>query len=238
MLVANAHVGHRDDPDVEARLADEDGGETPARVVLSDVERRRSRVRTETEDGRDLGIVVSRELGDGDVLETESGTLVVVELAAVDALVLGFEDADVSATAALEIGHALGNRHLDLAVRGEEALFPVPDTRERMRETVDGLLPERVTVRFETVPPTTFGEVGGHDGSDHEYGHRHDHGGDADGHHHDHEHGGDGHDHGEDHHEHDHGGHDHGHDHGYEHTHRNGHDDRPRAPEASDGGDR
>lgn len=185
MLVANAHLGHREDPGIESRLEDE----VPARVVLSDVERRRSRVRTETVDGRDLGIVVSRDLGDGDVLETESGTLVLVELAAVDALVLAFADAEVPATTALEIGHALGNRHLDLAVRGEEALFPVPDTRERLRGAIDGLLPEGVTVRFERVPPTTFDEAGGHGGSDHEHGHSHGGGG------HGHDHGGSGHDH-------------------------------------------
>ncbi|MFA9516406.1 urease accessory protein UreE [Halopenitus sp. H-Gu1] len=165
MLVANTYLGHLEDPEIESRLENTE----PARVVLSDVERRRSRVRTETVDGRDLGIVVSRELGDGDVLETDSGVLIVIGLAAVDALVLEFGDAEVSATTALEIGHALGNRHLDLAVRDEEALFPVPDTRNRLQEAIDGLLPDGVTTRFEAVPPTTFDEGGGHDGNDHEH---------------------------------------------------------------------
>ncbi|MBX0295226.1 urease accessory protein UreE [Haloarcula nitratireducens] len=170
MYVADSYLGHREDSAVADRLAEAD----QLRVVLSDTDRRRSRLRTETTDGEDLGIVVARDLADGDVLETDDGTLVAVELAAIDALVLDFAEADVSAAAALELGHALGNRHWDLAVRGEEALFPVPDTRERMDAAVADLLPEDVTTRYERVPPTTFD-----DGDDHghgEDGHAHGHG--------------------------------------------------------------
>lgn len=186
MLVADTYVGHREDPDVAERLADAD----PARVVLSDVDRRRSRVRTETEDGRDLGVVVGRELADGDVLETDSGDLVVVELAAVEALVLDFTNADVSALAALELGHAAGNRHWDLAVRDGEALFPMADSRERMEAAVADHLPEDVTVRTERVPPTTFDDgdgahAGGHEHS-HGDGHSHSHDGRSHDHAHDH----------------------------------------------------
>lgn len=168
MLVADRYLGHREDDAVADRLADEDAH----RVVLSDTDRRRSRVRTETPDGRDLGIVVSRELGDGDVLETGDGSLVVVELAAVDALVVEFADADVSPTAALEFGHATGNRHWDLAVRDGEALFPVPDTRERMLDALSDDLPDGVATRFERVPPTTFDDA---ESADHEHAHDHSH---------------------------------------------------------------
>jgi urease accessory protein len=158
MLVAGTYLGHRDDPVLADRLADAD----PARVVLSDTERRRSRVRTETSNGRDLGVVVARDLDDGDVLATEDGDLVVVELAAVDALVLSFDGVDVSSLAALELGHALGNRHWDLALRDDEALFPVADTRERMEAAVADHLPDGVGVRFEHVSPATFDDDGDH----------------------------------------------------------------------------
>lgn len=171
MLVADSYLGHRTDDDVAARL----DGTDPLSVVLSATDRRRSRVRTETDDGRDIGIVVARDLADGDVLETESGDLVVVELAEVDALVVDFGAADVAATTALALGHALGNRHWDLAVRGEAALFPVADTRERTEATVADLLPAGVTTRFESVPPTTFDDATPDQSRD---GHRH-----ADSHH-------------------------------------------------------
>lgn len=162
MLVADAYLGHRDDPSVAARLADAD----PARVRLSDTDRRRSRVRTETRDGRDLGVVVGRVLRDGDVLDA-NGTLVVVDLEPVDALVL--EVADVPATVALELGHAIGNRHRDLAVRGDEALIPVADSRERTAALVAADLPDGVTTRFEAVPPTTFDDGGSDHGHDHSH---------------------------------------------------------------------
>jgi urease accessory protein len=169
MWVADSYVGHRDDPDVASRLGDD-----PTTVVLSDTDRQRSRVRTETTDDRDLGIVVARDLADGDVLEAD-GELVVVELAAVDTLVLDIED--VPATDALELGHALGNRHWDLALRDSDALFPVPDTRERMRDEVADELPNGVEIRFETVPPTLFDDGGDNSHSDHAHGpdgHSHD----------------------------------------------------------------
>ncbi|ELZ90702.1 urease accessory protein UreE [Haloferax volcanii] len=198
MLVADTYLGHRDDPAVRGRPDEADA----ARVVLSDDDRRRSRVRTETEDGRDLGVVVGRELDDGDVLETETGDLVVVELAAIDVLVVDVGAADVSTTAAVELGHALGNRHWDLAIRDGEALFPVPDTYERMEATVADHLPPGVTTRRETVSPALFDDGGpdhGHGGHSHSHGeHSHSHGdhshgdGDQDHTHGDHDHSHDG----------------------------------------------
>ncbi len=215
MLLAERYLGHRGEPDVASRLAEAD----PHRVVLSDTDRRRSRVRTETVEGADLGVVVSRELGDGDVLETADGALVVVELASIDALVIDFSDADASPTRALAFGHAAGNRHWDLALRGAEALFPVPDSRERMLSAIEDDLPAGVTTRFESVPPTTFD-----DGESPDHGHTH--GGSG----HDHAHDGteQGHtrDRAEDQRAHD----DHGH--GHYHTHSGGHENSKR--EAAD----
>ena len=190
MLVAETRLGTRDDSDVAARLAEAD----PHHVRLSATDRRRSRVRTTTEDGTDLGIVVADDLSDGDVLETADGGLVVVSLAEVDALVLDFAEADVSVTAAVELGHALGNRHWDLAVRETAALFPVTDSRERMEVALDGLLPDGVTVGYETVPPTTFDDAT--PDHDHDEGGHGTHGHTHDGHDHGHSDGGHDHDHG------------------------------------------
>lgn len=164
MLVADTYLGNRSEDAVAARLAESD----PATVVLSDTERQRSRVRTETTDGRELGVVVGDELAGGDVLETDDGTLVVVELAAIDVLVIDIDGSEMSPTAALDVGHALGNRHWDMALRDGEALFPVPDSRARMTAAVEEVLPAGVETRFESVPPTTFDD----DAAD-DHGHSH-----------------------------------------------------------------
>ncbi|WP_284008407.1 urease accessory protein UreE [Haloarcula pelagica] len=183
MRLADSYVGHRADPAVEKRLTAP--ATDPVTVVLSDTDRRRSRVRTETDDGRDLGVVVPQDLGDGDVLEADDGTLVVVELARIDALVLDLDGSGLTPTAALELGHALGNRHWDLALRDGEALFPVPDSRERMDAVVESELPAAVDHRYEAVPPTLFDDAGSP--ADHEHGGAHDHA--------DHDHGHEDHDH-------------------------------------------
>lgn len=163
MLVAETYVGHRD----EAAVADElTATEAVHRVVLTDTERQRSRVRTETADGTDLGIVVARELADGDVLRTEDGGLVVVDLGAIEALVVDLAGTDAPATAAVAFGHAVGNRHWEMAVRGTAVLFPVADDRERMARFVRAEAPDGATLDDERVPPTTFDDGG----PDHSHG--------------------------------------------------------------------
>jgi urease accessory protein len=179
MLVADEFVGTLDDPDIAARV----DGEATLAVTVDDVERRRSRFRTTAEDGTDMGVVVARELSDGDVLAAD-GTLVVVSLAATTAMVLDFAGVTGTdaVTAALELGHVVGNRHRDLAVDGDRAYLPA-QRRERLEATVRPLLPEGVTVSYEDVPPTLFDDGEGPDHShDHDHGHgdhSHDHDGDS-----------------------------------------------------------
>jgi urease accessory protein len=181
MLVADEFCGPLED-DTLAAAVEQEGYLT---VTVDDTERRRSRVRTTAEDGTDLGIVVARELRDGDVLGAD-GRFVVVSLAETTALVLDFGGADEDAAlTALELGHAVGNRHWDLTVEGERAYLPVTDSRERMEATVNPYLPDGVTKHYEDVSPTLFDdESAGYYGSDeHEPDHGHGHGSDSEHHH-------------------------------------------------------
>ncbi|WP_436911018.1 urease accessory protein UreE [Halosimplex marinum] len=203
MLVAEEFVGTVDDEAVAERVDRAD----PLRIAVDGTERRRSRFRTTAEDGTDLGVVVARELRDGDVLTT-GDRLVVVSLEAVEAMVVDFAGVDnpdrAAVTAALELGHAVGNRHWDLAVEGGRAYLPLADTRERMEDTVEPHLPDGATVGYEEVPPTLFDEDGGAGGHSHgsgEAGHSHGHSDSG----HSHSHGGGTHSDG-----HGDGGHDHG----------------------------
>jgi urease accessory protein len=184
MLVADEFLGTLADSDVATRVENADG----LTVTLDDTERRRSRVRTTADDGTDVGVVVGRELHDGDVLAADSRP-VVVSLEPVEALVLEFADVDADATvvmATLELGHAVGNRHWDLATEGEQAYLPIDDARERMRDEVDGILPDGVTVGFDAVSPALFDDATPeHDhahGADGGHAHEHAHGPDERGH--------------------------------------------------------
>ena len=182
MLVADDYLGHREEADLADRLADGDH----LTVTVDDTERRRSRVRTTAADGTDLGIVVSRELRDGDVLDAD-GRLVLVSLAAIGALVVDFtavEGSTPTALAALELGHAAGNRHWDLTVEGERAYLPLAEKRERMESEIRPHLPDGATVDTDDVSPALFDDgddhahgAGGHAHSHGDGGHTHSHGG-------------------------------------------------------------
>lgn len=179
MLLADRFVGNvGDDADLAERL---DRSEALA-VTVSETERRRSRVRTTAEDGTDLGVVIGRELREGDVLAADD-TLVRVSLEPVGALVvdLGGIDIDASAVrAALELGHHVGNRHWNLALDGEWAYFPVTDSRERMKAEVESVLPDGAVLDYDEVSPALFDEgdtAEAHSrGPDHDDYHSHPHG--------------------------------------------------------------
>jgi urease accessory protein len=180
MLVADEYLGRVDDPEIAGRVERGDS----LTVTLDDTERRRSRVRTTADDGTgaddatDLGIVVGRELRDGDVLLAD-GRPVVVSLEPVEAMALDFGGVDGSATTAatlaLELGHAVGNRHWDLAIEGERAVLPVTEDRERMENEVEPHLPDGVTIGYESVSPALFDDgtpdhSHGTDGNAHSHG--------------------------------------------------------------------
>ncbi|MFC7197205.1 hypothetical protein ACFQL4_25460 [Halosimplex aquaticum] len=73
MLVAEEFVGTLDDEEVAERAESGD----PLTVAVDETERRRSRFRTTAADGTELGVVVARELRDGDVLSTGERLVVV-----------------------------------------------------------------------------------------------------------------------------------------------------------------
>jgi len=192
MLVAEGVIGRLD-----GAFADREAVET---VVLSDAERKRSRVRTTTDAGTDIGLVLGdATIQPGDVVYADEERVVAVAFEDREALVVdlsGVSGGAETLAALIELGHAVGNRHRDLATRGSEVLFPIGGTGDRVEDEVDRRLPEGTTIRRELVDPTLFDEDedahgghgrddGGHGGEDHshphggeEAGHRHD------GHHH------------------------------------------------------
>lgn len=163
---------------LDTRYDETDRTEDLTTVVVDDDQRRRSRFRTTTEDGETVGVVPGdgEPLATGDVLGTESEPVAVVELSARTAAVL-----DVAAVAPdtgtllamAELGHALGNRHRELAVRGSELLVPVTDGRERLEAELRPLLPESVSITYESVDPGLFDDQGGDHGHDDGHGHSH-----------------------------------------------------------------
>jgi urease accessory protein len=180
MLVVESVLGNVEaDPDLAARR-EERPAEEVERVVLDERDRRRARLRTTTEAGTDIGIVSPEGgLQPGDVLVDDAERMVVVDFADRDALVVDFTGVDGTGEAlatAAALGHELGNRHRDLAVRESEVLVALGPDAGQIRATVESAAPAGVTVRRETVDPSLFDGTGAH-GHDHdgESGHTHDH---------------------------------------------------------------
>mgnify|MGYP006288017597 FL=1 len=180
MLVTETILGNvEDDADLRAAVEARPEAEIE-RVVLGERERRRSRIRTTTDAGTEIGVVVEDERGlaPGDVLVNDDERAVIVEFADREALVVAFEAGDAAAMArAAELGHAIGNRHRDLAVRGSEVLIALDADGDRTVEEAEAMLPPGTETRRERVDPTLFDGVGPAD---------HDHGHSGDGHTHDH----------------------------------------------------
>lgn len=167
---------------VEAESLEETDRET---VTVGGDQRRRSRFRTTTDSGREVGIVVGRELRAGDVLSTGTGDSPRIEVALepVEAVVVCLAGAAANLTAAVALGHAAGNRHWDMAVRGQEVLFPVAESDARTDATLAPHLPDGAAVSRERVSPALFdGQVGAAShahGGGHGDGHSHSQGADT-----------------------------------------------------------
>lgn len=164
MELYDTYLGNeRTDNDVAARVETSEG-DAVRRVMLDETTRRRSRFRTTADDGTDVGVVATDagSLEPGDVLAGESERLLVVGLAAREAIVVSMTDATATAETmalAAKLGHVVGNRHRDLAVRGSDVLIAVEESIERQRAEIEGHLPEGAAVGVEDVDPTLFDDA-------------------------------------------------------------------------------
>jgi urease accessory protein len=173
----------------------EGAGDGTGKIVVDETQRRRSRFRTRTADGEEVGVVVdgARVLSAGDVLQTENGERFVVELEAVEALVVEF-DGEADPAAMVVAGHTVGNRHWDLVAREGRVYVPSGGSAEERIAFLGPHLPPTASVRTESVDPSLFdesqtGHGSGEGGHSHEHGHAHSHEHDEDdGHQRDHDH--------------------------------------------------
>ncbi|SFS77857.1 urease accessory protein UreE [Halostagnicola kamekurae] len=182
---------------------------TLERVVIEADRRQRSRFRTTTDAGTDVGVVLEKPaLSIGDVLVHEEGQMIVVAFEPLEALAVDLPEPTAEALeAALELGHRVGNQHWDLAIDDGVAYVPLEADRHIVERVVEDIVPG-ATVRAETVDAELFvTDLEGDDesGLPHDHSHTGDHG-----HSHESEH-----THELDHdHPHDHGDHGHDHQHG------------------------
>ena len=193
-------VGNRsDDPDLDEQVMSHEDAGTLERVVLEAAERRKSRLRVETDAGTDLGVLVDRpELREGDVLFLEDDRSAVVTFRSRDVYVIELPDATPDAmAAAVELGHRVGNQHWDIAIDDGLVYVPLEADKHIVEAVVGDYVPADALTYSETVDVTLFtdddrqGQGPEHAGGP-DHGHEHDrpndHGHDPGSHTHDHDH--------------------------------------------------
>ena len=160
MFVCDTYHGNTDETEPDADKIEH--------VVLTREDVRRSRVRAETEEGREIGVVLDRRLRDGDIVYDEE-VAVVVELEGVEAFAVELDG--LTSPEAAELGHDLGNAHHEMAVDGSVAyVLDTEDTRRRLEDVPDG-----VEVRRVEVEPSVFDGDGEEPGHTHPSAHDHEH---------------------------------------------------------------
>jgi urease accessory protein len=154
MYVYNIYEGNRRANDALLRETENTDLE---RTVVSETERRRSRFRTKTASGLEVGIIVGHELKTGDILASadEAAPLLEIEIEPIPAMSIE-ASAFADRSAAVQFGHAVGNRHWNLTTRDGRVLVHAEGDRERMLETLEPNLPTHAEVEWEAVPPDLF----------------------------------------------------------------------------------
>lgn len=147
-----------------------------AQVTLTYDDRKRSRLRTRTDDGRELVILVPRgtQLDDGTLLRTECGT--VVRVRAADELLSTVRSADPLALA--RACYHLGNRHVPVAIGAGWLRYQHDHVLDDMVRGL-GLAVVSERAPFQPEPGAYGGHRHGHS-HDHDHDHDHDHSHDHD----------------------------------------------------------
>ena len=168
-------VGNRrEDPELDERISAREREGTLERVVIDAEERKKSRLRVETDAGTDLGIVVDRpELRSGDVLFVDEEGAAVVTFDKRDAYVIELPDSGTgTSAAAVELGHRIGNQHWDVAVEGGSVYVPLEAEQRILEDVLGPYLPEGSATGYETVDAELFvdGPSAGHGTGRHDHG--------------------------------------------------------------------
>ena len=108
-------------------------------VNLSQSDRRKGRIHTQSTTGIAVGIIKSLDwlLKEGDVLETEQGQLLLVHLQPQELMVLSFIPSVAhNPIELIHLGHVLGNHHYPIVVKDNKIYLQLIVDKEIMEKTI------------------------------------------------------------------------------------------------------
>jgi urease accessory protein len=133
MLVINSILGNvYHEKNLSTKIQDAQQNKTLKRLFLSRAEMEKSRLRTVTEDGTEIGLSFEpgTVLHNGDVLEISSNFIVIHQLPE-KIIRVRIIDHDSSPNLLVQLGHIIGNRHRPISISSDGSiLFPIHDENE------------------------------------------------------------------------------------------------------------
>ena len=133
MLLINSILGNAyNGSNLKEKIENATQNHTIKQLFLSRSDMEKSRLRTETDDGTELGLSFEpgTTLHNGDVLETNSNLIIIHQLPE-KIISVKVNDDHHSSSIRVQLGHIIGNRHRPLSITSDgSVLFPIHDKSE------------------------------------------------------------------------------------------------------------
>jgi len=133
MLVVDSILGNAyDGNNFSQKIEDAKQNQTLKRLFLSRSQMEKSRLRTETEDGIEIGLSLEpgTVLHNGDILEINSNLIVIHQLPE-KIIRVTINENKMSSNLLVQLGHIIGNRHRPISIGIDgRIMFPIHDEDE------------------------------------------------------------------------------------------------------------
>ena len=133
MLVVDSILGNAyDGSDISQKIENAKENQKLKKLFLSRPQMEKSRLRTETEDGTEIGLSLEpgTVLHNGDVLEIDSNLIIIHQLPEKKIRVTINEN-NRSPNLLVQLGHIIGNRHRPISITSDDCIiFPIHDEDE------------------------------------------------------------------------------------------------------------
>ena len=126
---------------------------TCLKVYLNREDRSKGRIHAHTDDNIAIGIIKNRDrlLDSGDVFQTESNRLLLIELKEQTLLVLDLStlEADTAAAELVHLGHVLGNHHCAIAIQNNKIYVRINNEPKAIERIIDDLQIPGLQIAYE-----------------------------------------------------------------------------------------
>ena len=133
MLVVDSILGNAyDGNNISQKIDDAKENQTLKRLFLSRTQMEKSHLRTETEDGTEIGLSLEpgTVLHNGDVMEIDSNLIIIHQLPE-KIIRVTINENNLSPNLLVQLGHIIGNRHRPISITSDGCvMFPIHDENE------------------------------------------------------------------------------------------------------------